>query len=216
MVNYENAFKRPFTDIKKLLIGIVLNLIPIVNFMALGYQLKCAKTAMQKKFELPEWDDWVNLFVKGLIALVISIIYMIPAIIVMFFVAASVISAIMVSATAGEGTIIDSLMLALSSFSITVVFLLVLILLTLYFLPSAIMSYVRDDSFGSAFKFGEIFRNAFTVGYLTVWVIVAIYSFILTMILSIIPVIGSTVGGFISGVTAMTLFGEIYSEPIKK
>jgi len=47
MVDYGEAIKRPFSDVKKLLIGIVIQLIPIVNFMAIGYQLKCAN-AMEK------------------------------------------------------------------------------------------------------------------------------------------------------------------------
>jgi hypothetical protein len=54
MVDYTVSIKRPFSDFKKLLIGIVLSIIPIVNFIALGYQLNCAKTAMKKKYEHPD------------------------------------------------------------------------------------------------------------------------------------------------------------------
>jgi len=42
MVDYGGAFKKPFQDITKLVIGIVLMIIPIVNFLAMGYFIETA------------------------------------------------------------------------------------------------------------------------------------------------------------------------------
>ena len=39
MVDYVKAIKRPFSDITKLVIGILLHFIPIVNFINFGYGL---------------------------------------------------------------------------------------------------------------------------------------------------------------------------------
>ena len=80
MVNYNIAFKRHFTDIKKLIIGLIIGIIPIVNFIATGYHLECAKTAMNKKFKLPDWKNFGKLFVNGFLASVITFIYLLPAI----------------------------------------------------------------------------------------------------------------------------------------
>lgn len=84
MVKYAEAIKRPFSDWKKLGIGGLMYLIPLVNIItglfAYGYGLLCAKTAKEKK--LPEWKNWGDLFVKGLLAAIIGIIYFIPAAIV--------------------------------------------------------------------------------------------------------------------------------------
>jgi len=79
MVNYTEAIKRPFTDGKKFLIGVLLNILPIVNLLVVGYTLECAKSAMKKKYKLPEWENWGDYFVKGLLATIIGFIYMIPA-----------------------------------------------------------------------------------------------------------------------------------------
>ena len=63
-VDYGAAISRPFEDIKKLIIGCLLNIIPIVNFLAMGYVFDAAKMTLGKKKGLPEWDNWGDLFMK--------------------------------------------------------------------------------------------------------------------------------------------------------
>jgi len=67
-MEFEIAFKKPFTNFKKLLIGILISILPIVNLFATGYLLQVAKSTIKKKKELPEWSGWGDLFVNGLIA----------------------------------------------------------------------------------------------------------------------------------------------------
>jgi len=206
MVDFETAFKRPFTDIKKLVIGIVLQVIPIVNLLALGYQLNCARTAMGKDFKLPEWEDWGKLFVKGLLAVVITVIYILPALIVLI---ASVGMAFFAALGAQGGDIIA---IAMGSIGIGALLGFLLMLLAAYVLPAAILSYVKDDKIGSAFKFKAVSKKAFKVDYLVVWIVMTIYEIILVAILSVIPIMGSAAGTFIASVTSMTAFGEVYPE----
>src|SRR3989344_7690417 len=82
--NYLGAIKRPFADFNKLLIGVLFLLIPIVNiatgFFVRGYRLEAAKNYNKK---LPEWRDFGKLFVRGLLSWVISIIYLMPAFILL-------------------------------------------------------------------------------------------------------------------------------------
>src|SRR3989338_4257009 len=82
MADFSTAFKKPFGDIKKLLIGCLLNLIPIVNLFATGYFFQVAKNTMAKKKDLPEWKDWKDLFVNGCLVALATVLYAIPAIIV--------------------------------------------------------------------------------------------------------------------------------------
>lgn len=206
MVDFETAFKRPFTDIKKLVIGIVLQVIPIVNLLALGYQLNCARTAMSKDFKLPEWEDWGKLFVKGLLAMVITVIYLLPALIVLI---ASVGMAFFTALGARGSNIIA---IAMGSIGIGALLGFLLMLLAAYVLPAAILSYVRDDNVGSAFKFKAVSKRAFKVDYLVVWIVTTIYEITLIAILSVIPIMGSAAGAFIASVTSMTAFGEVYPE----
>ena len=68
MDNYVGGIKRPFSDVKKLVAGVVFNIIPVVNFLALGYILESGKLSIKKKGNLPEWNEvghYFNLGFKG-------------------------------------------------------------------------------------------------------------------------------------------------------
>ncbi|MEA1925437.1 MAG: DUF4013 domain-containing protein [Candidatus Altiarchaeota archaeon] len=205
MTDYENAIKRPFQDIGKFVIGALLSIIPVVNFIATGYTLNCAKTAMKKDYKLPEWTDWVNLFIQGLIVAVIGFIYMIPALIVLIAFVGTSLLAISSDPNSMGG-------IGLGGMGIGFLAYFVLLLVALYILPAAIMEYVKNNSsFGSAFRFGEIKNRILSTDYLIVWLVVLVYSIVVVGVLSIIPIIGSAIGIFAAEVTSMTLFGELYS-----
>src|SRR3972149_7029031 len=59
--------------------GIVISAIPVISFFAMGYKLSCAYTAMEGSFELPKWQDWKRLFVFGLVARIIQVLWFVPA-----------------------------------------------------------------------------------------------------------------------------------------
>ena len=79
MLNLEHAFKFPTTDRdwkRKVLIGGVLNIIPVVNFLSIGYAYRLFQESLDtQESSLPEWEDWGDLFLQGLIVFLISLIY---------------------------------------------------------------------------------------------------------------------------------------------
>ena len=69
--------------VKKVAIGGVVNVVPILNLVAAGYGLRVLKNVAEERAEpLPEWDDWGGDFVKGLLVMLGSMIYALPAILV--------------------------------------------------------------------------------------------------------------------------------------
>ncbi len=204
MVEYEKAIKRPFQDIKKLLIGAILSIIPIVNLIASGYIIKAAKGTMDKKDDLPEWEDWGNLFMTGLVVAVIGVIYMIPGL------AAFLLSlGVVLFSTVPEAATISSIVAA---GGISLILALILIPLAMLVAPMAIMRYVDKGNFSAAFGLGDILRKVFTGKYIVAWIIVLVYSIMVFGITMWIPVVGPAIGSFIAGVTSMTVFAEVYSE----
>jgi len=203
MVNYKRAVMRPFTDFKKLIIGLILNIIPIINFFASGYQMMCAKTALKKHYRLPEWRNWGDLFIKGLIMFIIGIIYLVPAIIVGFAVGGVALISSMIGVT-GSYSVVDVGAGAIVT--------MILFILAIYLLPVALLSYINKEDFSAAFRLREVFRKAFRNDYLIAWFIMFIYTLILTVILGMIPRVGATFAQFIGGVTSLTVFAEIYHE----
>ncbi len=77
------AFSHPFADqnwLKKALIGGVVMVIPVVDFMGLGYGVRHLRNLLDGvETPLPEWDSWGDDFRRGLYPSLALIIYMIPS-----------------------------------------------------------------------------------------------------------------------------------------
>ncbi|MBU2638445.1 MAG: DUF4013 domain-containing protein [Nanoarchaeota archaeon] len=221
-MDYETAFKKPFTDMKKLLIGVLLGIVPIINFFVSGYIVKTAKKTIDKDSSLPEWHEWGDLFVNGILYTVIGFIFMLPALVVglisVWPVLPSMMSAYMAQLTPDAAVAMPRIseMMAggmVGGLAITAI----LVLIAAYILPSAIVHFA-NNGFGAAFKLGNVFRTAFTGRYFLAWLIFAVYSSVLSGLLSRVPYVGSPVATFIAGITGFTLLAGAFSpaEPVKK
>ena len=79
------SFKYMFEDqswITKVLIGGILGIIPIVNFVTYGYLLLIIRNVSNdQELPLPDWDDFGGKFMKGLMVFLASLIYALPIIV---------------------------------------------------------------------------------------------------------------------------------------
>src|SRR3989338_440193 len=154
--DYLRAIKRPFTDFNKLGIGVILLIIPIINiitsFFVRGYKLESARAVLNKKFTMPTWEKWGQLFLRGLLSWLIGIIYMIPGIILILISVGKVLYNIIIQYGLNQGlsvgnSISDQLIQnsLLQNVSMIPVFILgvILALLAAYVTPIAIMRYVE-------------------------------------------------------------------------
>jgi len=91
-MEYGKSFTFVFDDeewVQKILIGGVLNLIPVVNLVAVGYGLRSLKnvaTGVGKP--LPDWDDFGDYFAKGLVSSVGAAVWALPVILLSIAMAA--------------------------------------------------------------------------------------------------------------------------------
>jgi hypothetical protein len=236
MVKYEEAIKKPFTDVVKLVIGIILSFIPIVSWVAKGFTIECSGLGKTKpSAKMPEWGNWWHLFVRGLLSDIIFLIYAIPAILVILAVVGVAISSLW---NTYIGTVIPPQLLAsvktgetspevigqlisqnwalaiptLISLTPGILAAVILLLLALYLTPMAVLNYVKNDRFGAAFDLGVVFKKALTGKYFIVWLAVVVLTAVITLILSLIPLIGPAAAVFIVGVIAYSLYGQVYKE----
>ena len=223
MVNYQEAIKRPFSDINKLLIGWLLSIIPIINLFATGYILESAKLTLQKKKNLPEWTNWGDLFIKGVMVLVISIIWAIPIIIIAFALMGTAIFAMMKSgvtkAMAPEQIIMNMIGTGAVPSLVTGVFILVILaVLLMYLLPLAFVHYIKQGDFSAAFDFKTIFNKAFTGKYFVAWIVAILICLVLSIIAGIIGRVPYLIyitnpgASFIGYVITLTLVAQAYQE----
>lgn len=204
-INYEEAIKRPFTDVKKLLIGTVIEVIPLVDIIGIGYKLECARTPGKP---LPEWDDWGKYFVDGLKGLGVSIIYLLPALLVLGLTILTSIGAIISAMAAGMNQ--AAFMMVLGSMGIGGIIAGILGLIAAYLIPLAYVTLAIENDFAAALSVKKIMKKCFTGEYFIAWLIMIIYSIIVMMILSMIPAVGTAIAVFITGVSSMTVFAEYY------
>ena len=236
MVNYEDAVKKPFTDLQKLIIGIVLSVIQIINFtIVTGFAIESSGLGKSKPSKkMPEWKDWGDLFIKGLSAFVIKIIYMIPAILVIVagigVLAGDVIS--MLLGTVMTPEIMSQITSSISSQQIgqlmgqnwymmlpsiirvapIIMFGLLLALIATFLTPLAVLNYIKKRKFNAAFEFNLIFKKALTGKYVIAWLAVLILGAIMLAVLSWIPILGAAIALFVIGVIGYSLYGQVYKE----
>ncbi len=130
--------------IAKVLIGAAVSLVPILNFALYGYALAVLKRVYQgTDLPLPEWDDFGDYFVRGLLVSIGVFVWQLPLVVL--------ICPIIVAGTITESTVVWILGFAC--------------LVPIAVLFSAIVGqvvaarYALDGEFSSMFEFGAIFSE---------------------------------------------------------
>ena len=219
-VDYEQAIKKPFTDIAKLIIGIVLSIIPIIHWLAKGFTLECSgvgKTKPSKK--MPEFKEWWYLFIRGFASDIILVIYAIPAILVFIVAAGTFLGSLAQSAMMGtEAEVMTELISqnwykalpSLIELAPIMIVDFILFLIAIYLTPIAVLNYLKTKKFSEAFNFGKITKKAFTGDYFINWLIVVVITAIVGFILSWIPIVGPQIALFITGVIGYSIYGQVF------
>jgi hypothetical protein len=132
----------------------------------------------------PDPDDWVKMFVDGILVIVIGLIYAIPVMIVAFLLIGASVFALIANpeSTAGVGGMIIG-------FIITIILALIVSLISNF----AIIRFAREEKFGEAFNLKEILAVISKVGWVMYFVAVLVFSIIaavIMMVLQFIPFIG--------------------------
>lgn len=202
-MDYQSAFRRPFLDIKKLVIGILLSILPIVNFISIGYVLEAARMTLQKKKDLPGWNNWKDLFIHGIVVFLIGVIYMIPTLIL---------GLLAVGGGLLKWAITNSILESLETGGPLLIAAGLILLVATYISPMSMILYAKNWKFKEAFKFSEIFKKILTGKYLVVWILSMVVSVVAMGILAIIPLVGDAIASFTTALIFMTLFAQAYNE----
>ncbi|KYC49121.1 MAG: hypothetical protein AMQ22_01719 [Candidatus Methanofastidiosum methylothiophilum] len=219
MVDYNLSFRKPFSDIRKLIIGIVVNIIPIVNLISYGYTLESSDIKKGEQTDkMEEWEDFGGFFVKGLLAFIISLIYGIPALIV-----GIIAFAVALGPLFGQLVLMDPQRVQtmnpeeffpmfvpylLAALPLVILFA-ILILIATYIAPVGVLRYIKTDTFSEAFNFKEITRYIFTGDYILAWLLVLVLNIALVGILSNIPFVGTAIASFITGIIGFSLYAGV-------
>ncbi|MCE5215245.1 MAG: DUF4013 domain-containing protein [Methanobacterium sp.] len=190
-----DAVKFPSSDWKKVIIlGIffLLTFVIIGIFFVSGYFLRIIKSTLAGYDELPEFDEWGDMFIDGLKVFVVSLVYMIIPMIVIFIGVFASITSLAVTST---GTYTDPwAFIGLMSGTVIIGAILALIFGLIAYI--AIANMALYDEIGAAFKFSEILERIKMIGWgkyilwYIVMIIIGVVGGFIASLLNIIPFIG--------------------------
>ncbi len=124
--------------------GVVLSIVAaIIALFPSGYFLRCIKNTSEGKFVLPEWKNWGDLFAKGLLLMIIILLYLIPIYII------NIIQAVFPN--------------AILAIILTVI--MVIYYIVFYYIMPMIWAKFVNEGFKAAFDIKNIFKRAFTTKY---------------------------------------------------
>jgi hypothetical protein len=235
MVDYDGALRKLFSDWKKLLIGVLLSIFPVIRWFVKGYMFENTGLGKHKKMKtLPEWKNWQQLFINGFAGTVIAFLYIVPAILVLIigvgttflgWVDNFVQTAAYVGLTNGVmeagpaqqilPTVVNSWPLLAPHLLKAAPMLVAALLLWIgaaYLLPLGILNFLKTGRMEDAFQFEEISKVAMTKQYLVVWLVVSLSAALAIYSLTWIPLIGWAAAYYLVGVFGFTLFGEVHKE----
>jgi hypothetical protein len=213
--NLSNSFeyaKKLFTDFGRIIILIVLDLIPIVQWIVLGYAARVVRETPGGEAP-PKLEKYGELFVDGLKITVASVIYMIIPIILLatgfgsFFA-----SMAMFEGQVGTGMALSGTGVALVLVGVVVAFFLLLIL------GVGLAHMIKTGKFGKAFAFGEILEVIRGIGwgkYIGWAVVTFIIAVVVGGVAGAIPFIGWLIAAIIGPALTVFLFrslGLMYNE----
>ncbi len=209
-MDYAKAFTFVFDDedwVKKVLIGGIVALIPIVNLIVVGYGLRVLRNVAEgAEKALPEWDDFGDYFVQGLMSLLGGLIWAIPVILL------SMLMGLISWVTGYEGdpySVGAAIWLCMSGLSC---------LSGLYglflaaFIPAATTKYAVSRDFAAFFRVGEIFK--YITSNLGPYIIALLLGTVAGFIASfglILCLVGVVFTGFWASLVSSYLLGQVYA-----
>ena len=213
--NLSNSFefaKRLLSDGGRLVILIVLDIIPIVNWIVIGYSARVLRESPGTETP-PKLEKYGEMFVDGAKVTFASLIYMLVPVILIATGASSLFAGML---SLQGGFAVPSVMLGGTGVVLLVVGILLGIILLLL-LAAGMAHMLKTGKFGKAFAFGEILKTIRGIGwrkYIT-WIVVLV---LISMIIGgawWIPYVGWIISAIISPILSVFIFrslGLLYNE----
>jgi hypothetical protein len=214
--NFSDSFeytKKLFSDIGRLIIIIVLSIIPIVDWIVIGYQAKVLKQSPGTGTP-PKLENYSELFVNGAKVFFATFIYMLIPLILIIVGAAGTFSGLM----SMQATALAPALLVGGTGLLILLIGIILAVLLLILLGVGMAHMIKTGKFGKAFAFGEIFGIIRGIGwgkYLGWIIITVVISGILVGISGAIPIVGSIIAAIVQPILGVFIFrsmGLLYND----
>lgn len=194
--------------IKKLALGAVFLLVPFLFLLVIGYQILIVRNVIDgKEHPLPEWEEFGQLFIDGVIMLVTIFVYSLPM--TLLIICSSAVGAATSDASGMSGGAVAGVAL-LSCLA-------VLLGIALAFVtPALYIQYARTGEFGSMFQFGEVIGIAreYLVDILITIVVIMVANMVVSVVstIAIITICGWIIVGLAGSAWVLFATGHLYGQ----
>jgi hypothetical protein len=222
------AFTFVFEDpqwLSKVIVGVVIALVPIVNFAWGGYLTQLMrKVSAREPQPLPDWSDFGQKFVDGFVMFLAALVYTLPGFVLLFL----PLTALMLPALSQNADVQNVLFTIGGSAALLLCCLWVVYLLGATFVfPAMQLHYARVGTFASCFQVSQIMQlaTANLSSYIAAWLVSLIANVVVLTgisvvggIMNLIPCIGCLLSvclipfGLLGGVWLATLYAHLFGQ----
>ncbi|MDP2666810.1 MAG: DUF4013 domain-containing protein [Candidatus Diapherotrites archaeon] len=224
MIHFVEAVKRPLkTNPVTVMLGVLFStFIPLQAFVH-GLGIEAARRTLRSQDTMPHFDDFVDAFLTGLMVFVVTVLYFLPAMLLLvggiavsFPFLVSIVSQILLYPFAS----LQSLMTLLLGSPVVGGLVVLLGFLAAIMLPVGLQFFAHDKRVGSAFQFSKILPVIVSPHYWITWLLMAAYGLVLLGLVTILSAPGfSIISLILAGIawymwwmTWYTMMGESVRE----
>jgi len=175
--------------LSKLGLGALISLVPILNLAWVGYYIDIMKNVMDDKaFPLPEWDEFAEKFMKGLLISVAGFLYALPGLLFLCLPLGLMFIPAFVQDSDAQSTLAVVTSLAGVAMFCCIGF---YFLLFSFFFPAVQIHFARQGTFQSCFQLREIFYviSGHASDYLVAWLISLVAGLIVGIVIGVVGVV---------------------------
>ncbi len=224
MIDFVEAVKRPWkTDPITIVLGTLFAIFTPLRPLLHGLGVETARRTQARVDSMPHFSDFVDMYLSGLLVIVIGIIYFLPALIVLFagaLISIPLIFNIFQSMAQNPILSVQSFVGLLVNGAIFGALALILVFLATLMSPIGIQLFAHDKKIGSAFQFSKIWKVISMADYWVTWLLLLAYGIVLVGFVAIlsIPNFNALSGlflgaaGYMWWMTSYIMFGEVVKD----
>jgi hypothetical protein len=195
--------------LKTVVIGgvlLVTSFLFVPYFVLNGYLIRVARSGSMGRSQPPEFEEWPDLFIDGLLLFAMQIIYGIVGVGIPVVIAVMTISRSLRPSQTPDPTPMLS-----TGEMVLLVFAYLFALFVSYVSLAALARFAHEDRFEAAFEMRAVFRTAFTSDFFIAWVLSLSLSLILGAISALLSlIVVGLLGLFYTSVAVYYLIGRGY------
>jgi hypothetical protein len=224
MIDFVEAVKRPWkTDPITIVLGTLFAIFTPLRPLLHGLGVETARRAQSGNETMPHFSDFVDMYLSGLLVIVVGILYFVPALIVLFagaLVSLPLVWSIFQSMAQNPILSVQSFVGLLVNGAVFGALALILVFLATLMAPIGIQFFAHDKKIGSAFQFSKIWKVVSTADYWVTWLLLMAYGIVLIGFVAILSLpefnalsaLFLGVAGYMWWMTSYIMFGEVVKD----